>query len=170
MLQPALPFSRESQLHYSPNCDWASAHSSPHHLWSFPAGCPHFYLANHRAVSPGKTLATNTGCRRRRNNAGSLVFKELLSFQLPCQPFTAAVRFGREWRSRETWRLQPSAQSLPPLSAHPSALVWPLGFLRGKAPMDKLSVERHSIHEGHRGREEKRISDRDWRNKPSWST
>lgn len=147
-----------------------------------PSWLPPFYLANHGAVSPGKTLATNSGCKR-RNNAVSPVFKELLSFQLPSQPFTVALRFGREWRSRETWRLSLShcssqpcpSQGSPaairlPLFSHPSALVWPLGFLRGKAPMDKLSVERHNINEGRREREEKRTSDRDSRNKPSWST
>lgn len=52
--------------------------------------------------------------------------------------------------------LEAAARSLLTLFVHPSALVWPLGFLRGKAPVDKLSVERHSINEGGREREEKR--------------
>lgn len=34
-----------------------------------------------------------------------------------------------------------------------SPLAWHLRFLRAKAPVDKLSVERHSVNEGGEGRE-----------------
>lgn len=98
-------------LSYKTRSKWSSGRKPQLRLYSLLNVHDHSQLADPilpgKPLSslPGKILATNTGCKR-RNKAGSSVFKELLSFQLPPQPFTVAVRFGRGWRSREIWRLR----------------------------------------------------------------
>lgn len=102
---------------YGPNgsqgesCSWGSAHSPPQHSRPSPAGRPHVPWQTTEPLARENT-GYRYGCNR-RYKAGSFVFKELLSFQLPSQPFRVAVRFGRAWRSREMARLRLFTLQLP---------------------------------------------------------
>lgn len=149
---------------YTPNwpqeegCNWGCTPPSQC-TWPFPAADP-ILLGKPQSSLPGRTPAATGGTRL----VVLFLNSSLASSHSSPQPFTAAVRFGREWRSRQIWRLRLQHCSYQPALRQfthqlPTGISplgwWHLRFLRAQEPMDTLSVQGHRISKGSGGREEK---------------